>query len=326
MALKPQEMIKKLKGPLALFPTHFDKKGDLDLGATKASAEYAKETMRGRDGCIMIAGSTSEFYAMTDVESADLIKTVVDTIGGSVPVIAGTGRAATRLTIDMSKKAEDLGIDLAMVTNPYYMHITEEGIYRHFSQVAEELSIGVMVYNNPTTSKIAIPPHLMQRLSKVSNIIASKENTTNIENYYWMINSVNPEDMVITCGIGHLMYLFEAPLGSPAFVTELVCFAPNIAFAIYEAAQQKDFVRMKAELDRLIPYQQFVAKCVARRPIPTILGQEWGGKATAVYQSILKKAMELVGLPGGVVREPLENITDAEVKELKEVLKTIGVI
>jgi dihydrodipicolinate synthase/N-acetylneuraminate lyase len=57
-----------------------------------------------------------------------------------------------------------------------------------------------------------------------------------------------------------------------------------------------------------------------------VLGQELGGKATAVYQSILKKAMELVGLPGGVVREPLENITDAEVQELKEVLTAIGIL
>lgn len=326
MSLKPEEMLKKLKGPLALFPTHFDKKGELDLGATRTAAEYARETLKGRDACIVIAGSTSEFYAMTDDESASLIKTVVETVDGKVPIIAGTGRAATRLTIEMSKRAQDLGIDLAMITNPFYMHISEEGVYRHFSSVAAELSIGVMIYNNPTTSKIAIPPHLMKRLSKVPNIIASKENSTNIETYYWMINEIDPEDMVITCGIGHLMYLFEAPLGSPAFVTELVCFAPNIAFNIYEAALAKDFVKMKAELDNLIPYHKFVSKCVARRSIPTILGQEWGGKATAVYQSILKKAMELVGLPGGVVREPLENITDEEEKELREVLKQIGVL
>ena len=326
MGLKPQEMIKRIKGPLALFPTHFDKNGDLDLGAMRVAAEYARETMRGRDGCIMIAGSTSEFYAMTDDESADMIKVVVDTVGGVVPVIAGTGRAATRLSISMSKRAQDLGIDLAMITNPFYLHVTEEGLYRHFSLIAEQLDIGVMVYDNPTTSKVAIPPQLMQRLSKVPNIIGVKENTISIENYYWMRHAVDPADMVIACGIGHLTYLFEAPLGCPAFVTELVCFAPEIAFAIYDAAVKRDYAAMKGQLDKLIPYQQFVGRCVARRSIPTVLGQELGGKATAVYQSILKKAMELVGLPGGVVREPLENITVAEVLELKQVLTAIGIL
>ncbi|PKL26906.1 MAG: hypothetical protein CVV46_14385 [Spirochaetae bacterium HGW-Spirochaetae-2] len=326
MGLKPQEMIQKIKGPLTIFPTHFKDNGDLDLGAMKASAEYAKETYRNHDGCVMIAGSTSEFYAMTDEESLALIKAVADVLDGSVPLIVGTGRAATRMSIDMSVRAQDLGIDMAMITNPYYMHVTEDGLYRHFSQIAEKLDIGVMIYDNPTTSKVAIPPHLMQRLSKVPNIIGVKENTTSIENYYWMTQLVNPADMVIACGIGHLTYLFEAPLGCPAFVSELLCFAPKNAFAIYEAAVGKNYSEMKRQLDILAPYHSFVAGCVARRSIPTVLGHELGGKATAVYQSILKKAMELVGLPGGVVREPLENITDAETAELRSVLQSIGII
>ena len=326
MGLKPEEMIQRIKGPLTIFPTHFKDNGDLDLGAMRATAEYAKETYRGRDGCVMIAGSTSEFYAMTDEESLAMIKTVAETLDGSVPLIVGAGRAATRLSIDMSLRAQDLGIDMAMITNPYYLHVTEEGLYRHFSQIAEKLEIGVMVYDNQPTSKVAIPPRLMQRLSKVPNIIGVKENTTSIENYYWMTQVVDPQDMVIACGIGHLTYLFEAPLGCPAFVSELLCFAPKLAFAIYDAAVERDFLEMKRLLDTLAPYHQFVADCVARRSIPTVLNQELGGKATAVYQSIIKRAMELVGLPGGIVREPLENITDTETTELKGVLQSIGII
>jgi 4-hydroxy-tetrahydrodipicolinate synthase len=255
-----------------------------------------------------------------------MIDTVVKTVGGEVPIIAGTGRAATKLTIDMSRKAQDYGIDCAMITNPYYMQITDEGLYRHFSQVAESLDIGIMIYDNPTTSKMTVPPELMQRLSKVERIIGVKENTTSIENYYWMNTLVDPADMVITCGIGHLTYLFEAPLGCPSFVTELVCFAPEFAFGIYDAALERDYVKMKALLDRLIPYHRFVAACVGRRSIPTVVTPEMGGRATAVYQSILKKAMELKGLPGGVVREPLENITEEETAELQEVLKSIGML
>ena len=326
MPLKPEEMIKKIRGPLTIFPTHFSNDGKLDLGAMKASAEYAKEVYKGHDGCMMIAGSTSEFYAMTDDESAAMIKTVVDVLDGHVPVIAGTGRAATGLTMEMTRRAADLGIDMAMVSNPYYMHISEEGLYRHFSRVAESINVGVMIYDNPTTSKIAIPPRLMARLSKIPNIIAVKENTTFIENYYWMSQEVDPNDMVIACGIGHLTYLFEAPLGCRAFVSEILCFAPELAFTIQDAAEQEDYVRMKKEVMRLDPYLRFVSRCVARRNIPTILGAEWGGKATAVYQSVLKKAMELKGLPGGMVRDPLDNITEEEAAELKGILKEIGII
>jgi 4-hydroxy-tetrahydrodipicolinate synthase len=326
MPLKPEEMSVKIRGPLTIFPTHFNNDGKLDLGAMRTSAEYAKEVYKGHDGCVMIAGSTSEFYAMTDDESAAVIKTVVDILSGYVPVIAGTGRAATGLSVEMTRRAADLGIDMALISNPYYMHISEDGLYRHFSQIAESISIGLMIYDNPTTSKIAIPPHLMAKLSKIPNIISVKENTISIENYYWMSQAVDPKDMVISCGIGHLMYLFEAPLGCRAYVSEILCFAPEIAFAIQDAAEQGDYERMKTETARLNPYLQFVGRCVARRNIPTILGAEYGGKATSVYQSILKKAMELTGLPGGIVREPLDNITDAEVAELEGILRDASIV
>ncbi|MDC7245301.1 MAG: dihydrodipicolinate synthase family protein [Sphaerochaetaceae bacterium] len=324
--MEPQKMIGKIKGPITIFPTHFNKNGDLDTGAMKTVAQYANEVYAGRDGCVMIAGSTSEFYAMTDRESLDMIKSVVDVCHGKTPVIAGTGRAATGLSLDLSLKAQDLGIDMAMITNPYYMHVSEEGLYRHFSTIAEALDIGVMIYDNPTTSKIAIPVPLMKRLSKVPNIIAVKENTSNVENYYWMTQNIDPADMVVACGIGALAYLFEAPLGCPAFISELVCFAPEYAFAIYDAAKNKDYDEMKRQVELLNPYHQFVSACVSRRNIPTVLGSELGGKATSVYQSIIKKAMEMVGLPGGIVREPLENITETETDELRSVLKTLGII
>jgi 4-hydroxy-tetrahydrodipicolinate synthase len=326
MPLKPEEMIKKIRGPLTIFPTHFSKDGKLDLGAMKTSAEYAKEVYKGHEGCVMIAGSTSEFYAMTDDESAAMIKAVVDVLSGHVPVIAGTGRAATGLSVEMTRRAADLGIDMALVSNPYYMHISEEGLYRHFSQVSGSVNVGSMIYDNPSTSKIAIPPSLMAKLSKIPNIISVKENTLSIENYYWMSHAVDPKDMTLTCGIGHLMYLFEAPLGCRAFVSEILCFAPKIAFAIQDAAERGDYEGMKKETARLDPYLRFVSRCVARRNIPTILGTEYGGKATSVYQSILKKAMELTGLPGGLVRDPLDNITDDEVAELRNILKEAGLV
>jgi 4-hydroxy-tetrahydrodipicolinate synthase len=326
MSLTPQEMLKKLKGPLALLPTHFNKDESLDLEAMRATAEFARDQIMGKDGCIMITGSTSEFYAMTDEESLAVLDTVVKTVDGKVPVIAGTGRAGTKLAIDMSLKAQDKGIDLAMITNPYYLQCTDEGLYRHFSKIAEALKIGVMIYNNPTTSKMWTPVSVMQRLSMIPNIIASKENTTVMERIYWMMDAINPEEFTVCCGIGNLYYLYEAILNCKAYVTELVCFAPQIAYAMYDMACQKNYSELKKQLDRLIPYHKFIGACVSRRNIPTVLCEEVGGRATAVYQSVMKKAMELTGLPGGVVREPLENLTDTETAELKDILKDIGLI
>lgn len=326
MALNYSEMLKKLKGPLALLPTHFNKDESLDLGAMVATTEFVLDEMAGKDGCLMIAGSTSEFYAMSDEESLELIKCVVETVDGRVPIIAGTGRAATKLSIEFSKKAEDLGIDCAMITNPYYLMTSDEGLYRHFSQIAEALEIGVMVYNNPTTSKMWVPVPIMKRLSKIPNIIASKENSTTMEKLYWMMNEIDPNEFAVCCGIGNMYFLYEALLECKSFVTEMVCIAPDIAYGMYDASTKQDYKGLKRWLDKLVPYHRFIGKCVASRNIPTTIEQEVGGRATAVYQSVMKKSMELVGLPGGVVREPLENLTNQEVAELKIALLECGIL
>lgn len=320
MSLSYQEMLSKLNGVIGLLPTHFKEDESLDLDAMAKSAEYACQKLEGHEGAIMIAGSTSEFYAMTDDESLKMIDTVVKTVNGRVPVIAGTGRAATRLTIDMSRKAEALGVDCLLVSNPYYMQVTEEGLYRHFAAVAESVNIGVMIYNNPSTSKMFTPPNVIARLSKIPNIIASKENATTIEKYYWMKTETNPAEFKVCCGIGHLNYMFEAPFGCPAMVTELLMLAPDLIFEFYDACKNQEYALANKLMDQIIPYHKFINKCVSRRSVPSTNDPEIGGRATSVYQSVIKRAMEYLGLPGGVVREPLENITEEESKELKEVL------
>lgn len=321
MSLSYQQMLEKLNGVIGLIPTHFKDDESLDLGAMKETTEFACRQLEGREGAIMIAGSTSEFYAMTDEETLQMIDTVVRTANGRVPVIAGTGRAATGLTIDISKRAQDLGIDCAMISNPYYMQITEDGLYRHFSKVAEALDIGVMIYNNPSTSKMFVPPNVIAKLSKIPNIIASKENATTIEKYYWMKTETDPKEFKVCCGIGHLNYMFEAPFGCPAMVTELLLLAPDLAFNFYDTCKMHNFAEANRLMDQIIPYHKFIGRCLAKRSVPSTNDPEIGGRATSLYQSVIKKAMELLGLPGGVVREPLENLTGEEVAELKEVLK-----
>lgn len=104
----------------------------------------------------------------------------VEEIIGRFPVIAGMGRPGTKLTIGMSQSAQNLGADGVLIVNPYYQPVIKEGLFRHFKEVAENIDIGIMIYNNPVTTKLWIPPDLIARLSKVDNIVADKENTTNV--------------------------------------------------------------------------------------------------------------------------------------------------
>ena len=242
-------------------------------------------------------------------------------------MVAGTGRAGTTLTVKASQKAQESGADGVMIVPPYYQPVTTEGLYRHYKTIAENIDLGIMVYNNPMASRLWIPPALMARLSKIETIVADKENTTNALAYYSMQRAVDPDDMVIICGVGQLMYPFEALFGSPGFVTEFTNFAPEIAISLYKAGQQKDFTTLTRLADTIMPYFQFLSKLAQRRsPIPTILSPYISSNELPLYQSVIKAAMALTGLPGGIVREPMENITDQEKEELRDVLKNMGVL
>ncbi len=167
MALKPKEVKDKIKGVIHLVMSHFDENGDLDEKAIRTSVSHIAKKLEGEDAVFVTTASTGEFYAMTDEECNAVIRITVEEVAGRFPVFGGTGRSGTRLTTELSQKAQDAGADGVMVVNPYYQPVTEDGLYRHYKTIAENIDIGVMIYNNPFTTKLWIPPHLMARISKI---------------------------------------------------------------------------------------------------------------------------------------------------------------
>ena len=327
MALKPKEVKDKIKGVIHLVMSHFDENGDLDEKAIRTVVSHIAKKLEGEDAVFVTTASTGEFYAMTDEECNAVIQITVEEVAGRFPVFGGTGRSGTRLTTELSQKAQDAGADGVMVVNPYYQPVTEDGLYRHYKTIAENIDIGVMIYNNPFTTKLWIPPHLMARISKIDNVIANKENVSDIAAYYFMQRAVDPDDMVIVCGIGQLVFPFFALLGCPGFVTEFANFAPEIAVDIYKACRDRDFDKAVVLTDRIAPYYEFRAGLMKKRSkIPTVACSVVAGPDLVLVHSIIKEAMDLIGLPSGPVREPLEQITSEEKQELKKVLEQMGVL
>lgn len=325
--MKPKELKDKIKGIIHLVVSPFDEDGQLDEKALRKSLGFTMNGLEGQDAVFLTTGSTAEFYAMTDDECKKAVSVSVDEVGGRFPVIAGTGRPGTKLTIQMSQYAQEAGADGVLVVSPYYQPPTKEGLFRHFKEVADNIDIGIMIYNNAVTSKLWIPPELMARLSKIDNIVADKENTTNAVAYYWMQRAVDPKDMVIICGIGQLMYTFCAVYGCPGFVTEYANFAPEIAIGFYEAAKARDFEKLTELADAIAPYQRFLTELSKRRgEMLTILSPYISTSDLPFYQTVIKESMRLVGLPMGTVREPMENLTGEEKKQLRKVLTDMGVL
>ncbi|MBG9548088.1 4-hydroxy-tetrahydrodipicolinate synthase [Cytobacillus firmus] len=152
--------------------TPFDNKGHIDFPKTTQLINHLIEN--GTDS-LVVAGTTGESPTLTKEEKLALFKHAVKAADKRVPVIAGTGSNNTYESIELTKKAEQMGADAIMIVAPYYNKPNQEGLYQHFKAIAESTSLPVMVYNIPGRSSVNILPETIIRLSEISNIAAVKE-------------------------------------------------------------------------------------------------------------------------------------------------------
>lgn len=129
---------------------------------------------------IVVCGTTGESSTMTMQERIDTIKCAVETSKGRIPIIAGTGSNNTFQAIQMSKEAEKLGVDGLLIVTPYYNKTTQNGLIAHYSAIAQEVSLPIIMYNVPGRTGLNILPKTCLELSKIDNIVAIKEASGNL--------------------------------------------------------------------------------------------------------------------------------------------------
>ena len=129
---------------------------------------------------IIVCGTTGESATMTDQERKDTIRFAVETVNGRVPVIAGTGSNNTKSAIELSKYAESVGVDGLLIVTPYYNKTTPNGLIAHYSAIAKEVKLPIILYSVPSRTGVNILPETAYELSKIENIVAIKEASGNI--------------------------------------------------------------------------------------------------------------------------------------------------
>ncbi|MEM3653580.1 MAG: dihydrodipicolinate synthase family protein, partial [Candidatus Bathyarchaeia archaeon] len=154
--MEPEKLKERLKGVFVVVATPFNEKDELDEEGLRYNLNFLVEKGKGKPLSLIIAGSTGEFYALSEEEHKRLIKIAVDEVNGKLVLIAGTGQAGTKNALKISKYAEDVGADGVMVVLPYYHVPTENGMYQHFKTIAEGIEVGMLIYNNPDTTKTYI--------------------------------------------------------------------------------------------------------------------------------------------------------------------------
>lgn len=136
--------------------------------------------IRNNTDAIVVCGTTGESATLSNSERRELIKFTVEYVNHRVPVIAGTGSNNTQYAIELTKYAESVNVDGALVVTPYYNKTTQKGLICHYTSIANSVSIPIIMYNVPSRTGLNIEPNTAFELSNVKNIVAIKEASGNI--------------------------------------------------------------------------------------------------------------------------------------------------
>lgn len=307
--LTPEELKEKYVGVQVVMVTPFHEDFSLDEDGLRRNTRFLVES-----GVHILhpTGSTGEFWNLTPEEHKRAMEIVIDEAKGKIPVVPGTGYSGTKQTIEMSRYAEEIGADGVMVVPPYYVVPTPEGIYEHYKTLAQSLKIGIVVYNNPSMTKINLGSDLLAKLAEIPNIVAVKDTSRDIIDIF-SHQYLLGDKLTFSVGLGELEAPYFYLSGGRGHVSDIANFAPHIALGMYNAAMEKDWEKISKLHFKLNPYFDFIEK----------LSKSKNGM---IWITILKEAMRILGMPGWPPRKPLLPLTKKEREELKEILKKIGIL
>lgn len=179
------------------------KNGEIDFSALKNLIRFQ---LSGGVDAFVANGTTGEPATLTQEEWEKVLLCVVEEVNGRVPVIAGTGGNNTFDVMRLAKKAKALGADAQLCVTPYYNKTTQRGLIAHYTAIAEEGSLPLIVYNVPSRTGLNLLPETLQALSALENIIAVKEASGNL---------VQVMDMMQLCGEDMIFYSGSDELTAP---------------------------------------------------------------------------------------------------------------
>lgn len=288
---------------LTAMVTPFNADGSVNYEKAADLAEWLINN--GSDG-LVVAGSTGEAATMSAEEKLELFRVVVNRINKRVPVIAGTGSNNTTDSVKMTKMAEAMGVDGALIVGPYYNKPTQEGFYQHFAAVAQSTGLPIIVYNVPGRTASNISPAIVARLAAdFGNIVAIKEAAGNVAQVAELY-SVLPEEFTIYSGDDGLILPFMS-VGATGLISVLSNIGGGILQDVMQAYEDGRVCEAAKLNARMVPLAN--AMFIETNPIP------------------VKAAVTLVtGIDSGQPRLPLTPMEPANKAKMVAVLQEYGLV
>ena len=288
----------KFEGVYTALVTPF-RNGEVDYEALKKLVELQ---VAGRVSGIVPVGTTGESPTLSPQEHLKVIETVIETAAGRCQVIAGTGANSTEEAVFLTSEAKAVGADATLQVTPYYNKPTQEGLYRHFSTVADKVGLPVVLYNVPGRSGVPIAEATVARLAKNPVIMAVKEAAGSVDRVSAILDVC---DITVLSGDDSLT-LPMMSVGAKGIISVSSNLIPGEMSAMVRAALEGDFAKAYAYHRKYYPF--FRDQFVETNPIP------------------IKAAMAMAGLMAEEYRLPLCELSPEHREKLAATLKRCGIL
>lgn len=235
-------------GSICALATPYMADGTIDLAGFGRLLDYQ---LAGGTQALVVAGSTGEAHLLEHDECERLLTFALKHVDGRVPVVAGTGHAATAKTVGATRRAAALGADAALVVAPYYVRPTQEGLRRHFLQVAEQAGLPIIIYNVPARTGCDLQPTTVAKLREHPRIIGIKDACSSGERIRALAELAR-DDFVYLSGDDNsaVTAMLAGAGGTVSVVANLV---PRVFRALCDAATSGDAAAAAVHGDALAP-------------------------------------------------------------------------
>lgn len=285
--------------------TPFDEGGEVDLDSLRRLIDFHIEF--GSNG-VLLLGSTGEPILLTKDERRRIVEASVDHANGRIPIMCGVSAPSTRETIENARHARDVGVDCGLMVQPPYIKPTQAAIYKYFKDVADEVDLPLVIYNNPDRCVVNVEPETVARLAQHPNFVAIKEAGPSPYAEMRVIELTKGEFNVLCCDCAfyaHIPVVMASGGKGTSNVTGSIC-PTEFAEMSKPWENYDDVLRMRQLLFRLFPLIRMMYS--ESNPVP------------------LKSALNMLGARVGKPRPPLTELTEANVATLKQTMKRLGIL
>lgn len=295
--MKPSELRSKLASGVISFPvTPFKPNLSLDLDGHRRNLRYL---LQFPIAAVVAPAGTGEMYSLSPEEHLKIVQITLEEVDGKVPVLTGTGFNHP-LSLLLAKQSAKAGVDGILALPPYFPGADEQSLLDYYANIGKATKLGLLVYSRDWVNPR--PAFVKQLADRVPNLIAWKDGQADTRRLQMIMQTVGDRLHWIG-GAGDDAVPAYYAIGIRTYTSSIAVIAPGLSLKLHEAAAGGD----SATLTRLM--RDYVTPLYALR-----------SRRKGYEVSVMKSAMDLIGLSGGPCRPPLPDCSPAEVKEIRKLL------